>query len=75
MKIILSIIIISLLSFNVFSEDNMKADTIIKKGKIIMQNPNNLSAVIEYKKTIYFCQVTDSEMYCTKPDDSGLNPY
>jgi hypothetical protein len=75
MKIILSIIIISLLSFNVFSKDNMKADTIIKKGKIIMQNPNNLSAVIEYKKTIYFCQVTDSEMYCTQPDDSGLNPY
>ena len=75
MKIILSIIIISLLSLNAYSEDKIKAGTIIKKGKIIMQNPNNLSAVIEYKKTIYFCQVDDSEMYCTKPDDSGLNPY
>ena len=75
MKIILSIIIISLLSLNVFSEDKIKAGTIIKKGKIIMQNPNYLSAVIEYKKTIYFCQVNDSEMYCTKPDDGGLKPW
>ena len=75
MKIILSIIIISLLSFNAYSEDKIKAGTIIKKGKIIMQNPNNLSAVIEYKKTIYFCQVDDSEMYCTKPDDGGLKPW
>ena len=75
MKIILSIIIISLLSLNAYSEDKIKADTIIKKGKIIMQNPNNLSAVIEYKKNIYFCQVDDSEMYCTKPDDGGLKPW
>ena len=63
-----------MLSLNSYSEDQIKADTIIKKGKIIMQNPNNLSVVIEYKKTIYFCQVTDSEMYCTIPDDKGLNP-
>ena len=75
MKIILSIIIISLLSLNAYSEDKTKAGTIIKKGKIIMQNPNDLSAVIEYKKTIYFCQVNDSEMYCTKPDDGGLKPW